>query len=958
MDFKWWPGRVGPVAAFAEKLDEGAAPTSDLVLVPVSKALELRGIAQAHGLQTKAALVLTDVSADAAPRDLNTEKRWVRTAEGKWLQVLVAPLATELPVWGLQPDVVICKNVPKAEELSTCRVVMPREFQAVADWDLACRKPVALIKSQLPQGLVVKAYGWHRLEAKQAKDEAVVGFVKIPTKDVHLITQGSGLKGVFWKLLGDKAQKPVKWIPNPEKLKAHAYYAMAKRQAEAQHVGLAFRSGGGANLGLVGVANVTEGGETVKRRWVAKGVPADWAPAQLLTLLESEMWRVISGIQPPSHPKGPWSFHAAPPNSPMGDQWMLQLGDDGGTILIRPFQKPAPKAVSQPLKSSAGWFSRPLEKTEPKQDAPAQPSKQADKASADAPAAATQVDPLTQKFGPHLDATNDEDMTGGKRGDKRTSQESPSKDKPPKAPKVPEDTPDLGPDKVPRWDLKGSGDCGFRCLAAGNCLKHKKPPEEIVPKIAQLSLSLRTKAVSWLEQNQGAWVLEWFQDPECSEQTEGGPVPKDAAEYLAACRRPGKWLDPWLAVACAHVLQAEIMVFKMVRGKWVFLERIVPRVKASSSPLLLFLQNGHFTTLEAGVQHPSRWAGLGWDPPAGMSQSYLGGGGSESDLSLLLRPAHESVAPSPPRPRLEEKGSEVSLLLRPARKRKTSNSEISRLLGPPPSGASAGSKRAKQSKPQLSSASNADALGSSASVGPLMRGSATKARSLGQVARAESPAPVPHGKWRCPVQGCNLLVPVGSKFHHFRTRHPDLDKDMIMIDRPVIVVASSEIPPSQREWTCPVPGCDKGLPVLTSQDKKRAIKEHCRSCHPHVVAVTLKKRPPPWLTLLAKASPRKVLLTISVESMLRIEVLILPHTTLSRFRRLSVTTKETEVLCTTVAGASLFSEVGKISGRVMSGSKALKTTPMLGAGVDVGGCASKPRSRSTLGPCWLRSVNR
>ena len=173
-------------------------------------------------------------------------------------------------------------------------------------------------------------------------------------------------------------------------------------------------------------------------------------------------------------------------------------------------------------------------------------------------------------------------------------------------------------------------------------------------------------------------------------------------------------------MGCAHVLQAEIMIFKMVRGKWVFLERVVPRVKASSTPLVLFLQNGHFPTLEAGVQHPSRWAGLGWDPPAGMSQSYLGGGGSESDCSLLLQPAQASTALSPSSPTPDEKGSELSLLLRPAleaRKRTTSDSEISRLLGPPQSCASAGSKRAKKQRFQLSSASNAEVFENGASTG-------------------------------------------------------------------------------------------------------------------------------------------------------------------------------------------------------------------------------------------------
>ena len=268
-----------------------------------------------------------------------------------------------------------------------------------------------------------------------------------------------------------------------------------------------------------------------------------------------------------------------------------------------------------------------------------------------------------------------------KRGAKHTRNAGSSPTKPPKAQRV-EDVCGLGPDGVQLWDLGGFGDCGFRCLAAGNAMRQGAVPSKVKDKIAKVALSLRTKATDWLENNQGAWVLEWYSDAECSEQTEAGAIPQDASEYLQACRRPAKWLDPWLTMAAAHVLQVEVLVFKHLHGKWKFLERVVPRQTVSSSPLMLFLKDNHFYTLPPSETPPEKWAKLGLDDSRPLaSQSYLGGGGKSpkgapssvgSDLSRWLQPAPDgrnscrSLGSSTKLCRSEEKDSEASLWLRPA----------------------------------------------------------------------------------------------------------------------------------------------------------------------------------------------------------------------------------------------------------------------------------------------------
>ena len=66
-----------------------------------------------------------------------------------------------------------------------------------------------------------------------------------------------------------------------------------------------------------------------------------------------------------------------------------------------------------------------------------------------------------------------------------------------------------------------------------------------------------------------------------------------------------------------------------------------------------------------------------------------------------------------------------------------------------------------------------------------------------------------------------------SKKHHMKSRHPEFNLKLIMHQRrPTVVVASCEIPLTERGWTCPL--CPKGLPCLPNQDRLRAIKEHCK----------------------------------------------------------------------------------------------------------------------------------
>ena len=650
VDSKWWPGKLCSASTLEKHLEDGEEPGDDVAaVVTLEQAKASRGLAVAHELKSKVALILKDHQGSNGPEGLKASKSWIRLVDGKWKEAWVTALSEELPSWGHEPAVVECKSVPEKVKQATLKVTIPKAFQSSYDWDETVRKPASAVRVILPDDLAVRSYGWHKTEHE------ISGFLKLPEASSLLVLGNSGSKGVFVKRVDNQTDSGkralVKWLPI-DKMKAPAYYAMAKREADKAKVPLAYRAGGRSCLGLIGVSPGENDSEaSIKRRWAAKGVPSTWFPAQLQQLLASQHWRVISDIQAPARPKGVWTFSAAPPQAHPTSQWFLKCGEQG-TIEISPWHRSTTtRLTSQPMRAHAAWVSRV--KSPPKRAETAKAAEKPEQNSQD------QVPPTL------IDGSLPDDAVevvmgdrhgeshDDKRGEKHDRTGVPSPNKPPKAQRVDPSTSPLvsgsaGPDGAKLWDLGGFGDCGFRCLAGSNALRLGATVEKLEPKIAKVALSLRTKAADWLEGNQAAWVLEWYPDADCTVDTEGGFIPQDASQYLSACRRPSKWLDPWMTLAAAHVLQVEVLVFKHVQKKWKFLERVVPRNKTSCKPLFLFLKDQHFYTLHPEASPPAKWDKLGLDDtrPA-ASQSYLGGGrkssrgsassaGSES--SLWLRP--------------------------------------------------------------------------------------------------------------------------------------------------------------------------------------------------------------------------------------------------------------------------------------------------------------------------------
>ena len=110
-------------------------------------------------------------------------------------------------------------------------------------------------------------------------------------------------------------------------------------------------------------------------------------------------------------------------------------------------------------------------------------------------------------------------------------------------------------------------------------------------------------------------------------------------------------------------------------------------------------------------------------------------------------------------------------------------------------------------------------------------------RLLEVASEAEEPEPGDKHSWPCPV--CHAIIKGSSspslstaKRWHLESRHPFFNRALVkQAKRAEVVQTSESLPMSQRMWTCPIQECNHGLPGLPYQDKKRAIREHCKRCH-------------------------------------------------------------------------------------------------------------------------------
>ena len=423
------------------------------------------------------------------------------------------------------------------------------------------------------------------------------------------ILSSSGHRHAFFTCIDkDHERKPVQWIRTEEGQNPFQYYADAKKRAREEGVGLALKRGKRNNLGLIGVQTGTGEEGLLRRKWIIRGAPS-WTPGTMRDFLTKQNWRTVEDIVPPAKKNGIWSFLGVAPRDKGSVGYVINV--DNRQLVFTPWVPKPQKHQSLPINHATSWVSV-CNQTE-KQKQTVEIEDLADK---------DEVPPTV--LDTQNDSTSDADMQA--LGEKRAAINSPPAKKPSKQARRTDgkgsgsegnngrDPPKTGPQGVSVWDLKGAGNCGFRCLAAMNAIRDKRKPSkvEVENMIDKLAITLRTKTVGHFKQD-NSWTHNWWADSDCTEQTEDGTPAKDLQQYYTVMGRPNKWMDTWTAYGAASVLRSDVLVWRYKGDRWNFVTRIQPLLPAvNKTPMVPFLRDGYFTTIDPNLMLPSPRNGSLW----------------------------------------------------------------------------------------------------------------------------------------------------------------------------------------------------------------------------------------------------------------------------------------------------------------------------------------------------------
>ena len=329
---------------------------------------------------------------------------------------------------------------------------------------------------------------------------------------------------------------------------------------KAKNLPMACRRGNGSCVGL-------RGGDVSKQqasKWTLRGIPRSWTPDMTEKWLHDQKFTDVKHIQPPRTVGGLWTVVARPDHTPSTSESALIFQTGEAVVTVRPWTKKTPVCYESWNSRGSRWI-------------------------------AGEVPPDAQ------------DDTGGvtasleKKKQKTEAHTQPSQG----AKRLFDDI--SGPRGTAIWDLGGSGDCGYRAIAAAVASRSGKSEKEILENLPALTKTVRSKGHQWLTQNQD-WRQSWALDTRANHVTEAGALPTTPDQYLEAVQRPSRWLHGLIAQAMATALQTDFLVFERQQGgKWRMSARIQAEQSKLHDPISLLLSNGHYRTIRDHSNFPPEW---------------------------------------------------------------------------------------------------------------------------------------------------------------------------------------------------------------------------------------------------------------------------------------------------------------------------------------------------------------
>ena len=481
---------------------------------------------------------------------------------------------------GGQPEVKkdeIKKVELKAEdcEMITLRVIVALKYVAAALHETLCSKPDYSLKL-LGISEQIKTFQWVR------NKEELNGYISVPAGKIQDYLKKSGIGGVFLvQLTKDVLSKPdVTWIQPNEGENAQDYFKRALKAANDNKVGLAFRRGGAADVGIL-----KKNDSVLDKPFAVWGIPGYMSPGAVQTWLQEQGWTCKSMPSESRSTKGPWRIYGHNAVLPEQDSFNYSLTVSGKErmISIVPW-KSNRKAddVSQPVLRKTWYW----------------PEKVFDEEVLSPTVSFTAIPPTAMDT-----QSQDEDGGDGKgKAEKHGSTTKLSPEK--KRHKAAIDTKVVGGMAGPKFsgttstilDCGGAGDCGWRCLGvlvAG--LNSKEISQAIRDKAHDLGKALKAQALHHLTCDT-TWEDTWVVDDQWTWQTEDGKPASNLTEFKEVLKREGRWIDHYGLMAVSTIKKVVINVWRYEGANvWSIIAKLSPPEAHDKTPAVnLVLYSGHY----------------------------------------------------------------------------------------------------------------------------------------------------------------------------------------------------------------------------------------------------------------------------------------------------------------------------------------------------------------------------
>ena len=583
----------------------------------------------------------------------------------------------------LKPPTTVRIKADSNTPMVTVRISAPSCYRSLVTGPGATDDPAKVIAelAQVTGCKVSSLTGGHWQRTTQRQGQVLVGHIRVHGSLAEKLAQHSGHRGVMClQLLSSVGRLEVAWLPREKGFTDEDYWMYAQSCSMRRQLPIAFRQGGGSDLGLAG-ADPAEFMERKPQVWCLYDSPKAWVPEDVLSFLDEQGWlqtEILHRRRGPKKGSNPtWVFKATRPEG-HDDVVSFTYADVDRSITIAAREvkrKPAnhsTEKIRAPKKiweaGVASWRDETTDVDGADDDDQSVRSHPAVVAATPKAKAAPCVDLL------EIESTRARSRSPPKKGPSKTS-------KPGKL-ALPDDLLLL---QCPGWrilDNGGQGDCGFRSIAQGLAISAGKVLDEQA--LACEASRLRLLAVGHLNRHEESFATTWTQDPEELPEHRGHqPAPATFKEFTQLATRKDFWLEGMLAQALAIRLGTPLIIWsfcsrtncwqRSVLAPW-FEQGVAKAARKAAPAVSLVLMGGHYRTLcpppDAKESHPVAWLQQTEERPR---QYFRGAGRSSSEGALSI------ASGTPCRSAASSKASNVGRLSLPAStpKRPASDSALS-----------------------------------------------------------------------------------------------------------------------------------------------------------------------------------------------------------------------------------------------------------------------------------------